>query len=444
MDDSALPMRKLRYTKRPGFDNRGMRWLYRLLYPFFHCRVRIPGELRESGDPVVFIANHYNIFGPISFVVSVPVASHIWINTEMIQRDKTVKTLRPGVHQVFPFLGDRALDWLCGKLAGLASGVLSRVGAIPVDRNKPSSLISTMRESIRTLEEGRNLLIFPETGFPEYSLTSVTPFFSGFATLGRLYYRKTGKNLRFCPCYIDEQHHLIRMGETEIYNPDAPDAAAETERVSDTLNRRIREMAAENRGVEKQKSIPVRRTILFFCNLLRALLLIPLTVLMRVPNPRMVLLFYAVIQGLRVAFNAAGSAYASSNRMSCFLSRGLEIATEAAALIWLNAGRKTPGWLSAALLMNGAVFLVSNLHAVFRYHRCAGINYFDTVSENLLCLLCLLHMTEIQTAGVLLRALTLAAGIALVFSAGFTAAFNLRIGREERTEAAPVANGTPE
>ena len=95
MEETPLPMRKLRYTKRPGFDNRGMRWLYRVLYPFFHCRVRIPEELRESGEPVVFIANHYNIFGPISFVVSVPVASHIWINTEMIERDKTVKTLRP-------------------------------------------------------------------------------------------------------------------------------------------------------------------------------------------------------------------------------------------------------------------------------------------------------------------------------------------------------------
>ena len=84
------------------------------------------------------------------------------------------------------------VDWICRKIAAFIVYVLRQFGVIPVDRSQPSKLISTMRQSIAALEEGHNLLIFPETGIPEYSLTSVTPFYSGFAMLGRLYYRKTG------------------------------------------------------------------------------------------------------------------------------------------------------------------------------------------------------------------------------------------------------------
>ena len=85
MGDAALPMRELKYKERPGFDTRTMRWLYRVLYPFFHCRVNLPAELRDSEEPVVFIGNHYNVFGPVSFILSMPVVARAWINVELVQ-----------------------------------------------------------------------------------------------------------------------------------------------------------------------------------------------------------------------------------------------------------------------------------------------------------------------------------------------------------------------
>ena len=72
--------------QRPGFETRSMRWVYRILYPYFHCRVTLTDELMESTEPVVFIANHYNIFGPPSFVLSMPFVSSIWLNEELIRK----------------------------------------------------------------------------------------------------------------------------------------------------------------------------------------------------------------------------------------------------------------------------------------------------------------------------------------------------------------------
>ena len=427
-----LPMRELRYRERPGFDTRAMRWVYRVLYPYFHCRVKLPEELKESGEPVVFIANHYNVFGPVSFILSMPVVAHAWINTELVQPEKAAEAFRPGLTRLLPFVRGQAQDRLCAKVGNLACRVLHRFGVIPVDRNHPSTLISTMRESIRSLEAGNNLVIFPETGLPEYSLTSVTPFFSGFATLGRLYYRKTGKALKFCPCYIDEQHHLIRLGDCVSWNPEAEDPAAETERVSDELNACIRGMAAESRGVEKEKSTPVRRTILFFCNLLRLVLMIPLVTMLSLPNPGMILLFYGIIQGLRLIFNVVCSTYASTNRMNFLFSHALDLLTDLGTILYLNAVDGGLRWLVLALSLNGVIILISNILSFIRYRRCAGLNYFDTLSANLLCVICLAGLTRIPLTGLLRRAMVLAAILFLGCSAGFAVTLNLRIGMEEK------------
>ena len=428
------PLSRLKLKNRQGFQEKGMRFLYRVLRPFFHCRVHIPRELRESEEPIVFIANHYNVFGPLSFVVSVPLNYRIWINSELVDEEEARKGLEPGVKRLLPFLSDRASNWVSGKLLKLVMYALTHVGMIPVDRKDASKLLSTMRQSIAALQEGQNLLIFPETGFPEYSLTSVTPFFSGFATLGRLYHRRTGKALRFCPCYIDEQHYQIRLGEMVTYDPDA-EPNEETERVSEELNRRIREMAAENRGVEKEKSTPVRTTILFFCNLLRTLLLIPLITMLSLPNPNMILLFYGISEAIRILFNAVCSvSYASTNRMPFLYSHGVGILTDLSMMIYLTALRPSLRWLLIAVIINGIVILTSNIWARLKFHRCAGINYFDTLSANLLFVVCLQQMLHIHLQGWILGALVLGTMICLGFSGAFAVAFNGRIGMEEQQE----------
>lgn len=427
---AAQPLRKRKLKDLPTFRKRGMRWLYRALYPFFHCRVRIPEEMQDSREPVVFIANHYNVFGPISFVVSMPVVSNVWINEELVNPESSRKSLHSGLRKMLPFLNESQITRLSTKLARLTVYVLTQAGMIPVDRNQSSKLITTMRQSIASLQEGHNLLIFPETGLPEYSLTSVTPFFPGFAVLGRLYHRKTGRTLRFCPCYIDEQHRLIRLGETVSYDPEA-DPKTEPNRVSDELNRRIREMAAESRGVEKEQGTPVRQTILFFCNLIRFLLLIPLIPMLVQPNPRMIMILYLVSEGLRILFNAIAGTYLSSNRLSFLVSHGIGVLTDVGLITWLAAGEPRLRWILCALIINGLAILISNLAAFRRFGRCAGDNYFDTLAANLLFLLILQQMLDIRVAGIVVTAIGIAILVTFVFSTGFALAFNARIGREE-------------
>ena len=434
MGDAALPMRELKYKERPGFDTRTMRWLYRVLYPFFHCRVNLPAELRDSEEPVVFIGNHYNVFGPVSFILSMPVVARAWINVELVQEDTAGEALHSGMAKLLPFLGEKPRNWLCARIAHMGCGTLARLGVIPVDRNRPSTLISTMRQSLQALQEGQNLVIFPEVGLPEYSLTSVTPFFSGFAMLGQLYHRKTGKALRFCPCYIDEQHRRICIGEPVAWDPEK-EPKEETERVSEELNRRIRETADLNRGVRKEPENPARRILLLVCNLIRLGLLIPLSGILRGTDPGMILPLYCASQGIRILFNFAAHTYASTSRLSFLLSQGIGILTDLCLLAGPVSGTPLLRWLLYALAVNGAVILISNLAAAARYRRCAGPNFYDYLSADLRCAVLLLQLLKVPLPAPVLWIAVAAAMICLVFSAGFSLAFNGRISLEKAEEA---------
>lgn len=424
-------MKAVKLKNRPGFDTLGMRIAYRILSLFFNCRLVSVENLPEDGEPVVFVANHYTIFGPVSFILSVPLNSSVWVNKDIISPETAAETIYSGIQDTAPFLGGKVLRWISSWLGHLACKNLVRFNAIPVDRNNPGRLISTMRQSVSALMEGQNLIIFPETGMPEYSLTSVTPFFSGFATIGSLYYRKTGKPLHFCPCYIDEQHHTIRFGELISYQAEDTSVVEESRRVSDELNLSIRKMAAASRRSPQEKSTPIRGIIIFFCNLLRLLILIPLIVTLSLSNPHISIILYAVSQGLRVLFNATVSrSYAASNHFSFLVSHALSLITDICMLSYLCSFRPFLRWLLLVLIFNCLITIGSNFVFLIRTRWFAGTNYFDTLSANLICFICFQQILNITLSRFFLRYLLILTYVFLALSAGYTVIFNLRF-REE-------------
>lgn len=433
-------MKTIRLRNRPGFETITMRMVYRILYFFFHCRFTLPDYLKNNDEPVVFVANHYSVFGPVSFILSIPLSYEIWMNEDIITPQSSAATFAPGIESLFPFLSTRVRNWLCEKLGALACRILVRFGSIPVNRNNPAKLFTTMRQSVASLESGKNILIFPETGYPEYSLTSVTPFFSGFATIGAVYYRKTKKKFRFVPCYIDQQHHQIRFGEPSVYEPEGTEITAETTRVSDELNLRIREMAAASQGHNNRKETvpPVLRTLLFFSNLIRFLLIIPLTVVLSLSNNHAVLILYLVSQGLRILFNGIASyAMPSSNRLSSVLSHGIALVTDIIVVAYISPILTPKYLLLCALILNALVFVVSNVITFFRIHRLAGSNYFDILCGNLILILCLLLLLDISIRRYFFGIFQLITVLMLLLSAAYTIAFNLRmIHDSEQGEAA--------
>ena len=82
--------------------------------------------------------------------------------------------------------------------------LMQAVKSIPVFRHKPRELMTTFRKSVEALQQGANLLIFPEDpdtdpNSPGYKSGRPPTLFRGFPMLAQIYYNRTGKRCRFLP-----------------------------------------------------------------------------------------------------------------------------------------------------------------------------------------------------------------------------------------------------
>lgn len=229
--------------KRTGFDSAGMRALYGMLYPFFHCRSEVPPEIQTHEDPIVFVCNHYELFGPIALMTSLRARFRVWSNERLLEAGNEVEQLVDGAVVMVPVFSKQTMSKLLHKLAPLVEWIFERLHAIPVSRTETGKLLTTMRKSVAAMEAGESIVIFPEKGEPHYALGSVTPFYSGFAMLGEFAGRRLKKPISFCPIHIDKAKRKMRFGELVKYIPG--DMKTESQRVSDRLYEQMQSLALE-------------------------------------------------------------------------------------------------------------------------------------------------------------------------------------------------------
>ena len=77
--------------ERTGFDHLGMRMLYGLFYPFCHCRGQVPQEIALHDDPIIFVCNHYELFGPLALMTSLKARFRVWSNEGLLEMEENMK-----------------------------------------------------------------------------------------------------------------------------------------------------------------------------------------------------------------------------------------------------------------------------------------------------------------------------------------------------------------
>ncbi len=100
---------------------------------------------------------------------------------------------------------------------------------------------STFRDTVKRLQEGANIVIFPEHDVPYNYI--VCDFQEGFVDTARLYYKRTGKALSFVPMYLAPDLHRVCIGRPRPFHPEAP-VAEERKRLCYDLMEDITAMAA--------------------------------------------------------------------------------------------------------------------------------------------------------------------------------------------------------
>lgn len=131
-----------------------------------------------------------------------------------------------------------------------ASYYLSRGDTLAV--YKDARLLATYKETMVKLEEGNNIIIFPECH--EDFNDIVNEFQDKFVDVAKLYYKKTGKTLEFVPMYNAAKIKKIVLGKPIKYDPNI-DMNEQRKIICDYLKEEITRIAKE---LPRHKVIPFK------------------------------------------------------------------------------------------------------------------------------------------------------------------------------------------
>ena len=198
---------------------------YRIAVPtvrLFIPRLEVRWEVPYDGEACVFVANHERAVGPLEMAANFPLRkeSPIWIYAAPLSRKTTPEYVRQ----------DHWWDEK-GKLAPLWNAVIPPLVSLilpPILRSAPHVAVyhdgraaTTMKESLRQLQSGKNLVLFPEipTGFGEHDPEKIN---EGWLMLLPMYAKRTGKPLMIRPVRLDLARKKMMIRAPFGMDPEIP------------------------------------------------------------------------------------------------------------------------------------------------------------------------------------------------------------------------------
>lgn len=235
-----------------------MRALLALLRPFYRHELKgVENIVQDDDNPIVFICNHGELYGPIVCMLYIPVPIRPWSISEMVvDKDEVAAYVYKYTISRQKWLPEK-LKWPIANLIGpLSVWAMGQLESIPVYRNKLRELMKTFNQSVEAMQAGDNLLIFPENpdGVEQgkgYERAGIGEMFRGFAMLAPIYYNKTGKCCRFLPMFAHKGLRTLSFGTPVAYNPDTP-PNEERDRIVDALLAQMQSLADREEALYQQ------------------------------------------------------------------------------------------------------------------------------------------------------------------------------------------------
>ena len=193
-----------------------------ILRPFNRHRMVNLDHVRTDPDhPIVFLGNHAEIYGPIASALCFPVPVRFWVISRMMFNAREVRAyMYENTFSKKTFLPVFVRRFLAWYLGWLSVNIMNSLRAIPVYRDSPMKLRQTLRESVEALDQGDNLMIFPEHPDGKYVKGGISEFSPGFLMLAEAWWKKSGKKLRIMPVYANRKDKTFTFGNEINYEPE--------------------------------------------------------------------------------------------------------------------------------------------------------------------------------------------------------------------------------
>lgn len=189
-------------------------------------------------EPSVLVGNHTKFLAPLAVQYLYPGKVRTWSNGKLIDRKTCYDMLKN--ETIKGIKGEWLYKLLLPILAPLMAYYFRvTLNCIPVYHDLRVRF--TFQESVRSLENGAHIAIFPEQKKPAIN-EILCPFASGFAYLAYNYYNETGKILQFYPVYCALSLKQTHVGTPIAYDPEV-NIKEQSAIISDYLVAEITKMA---------------------------------------------------------------------------------------------------------------------------------------------------------------------------------------------------------
>lgn len=215
--------------------------IFRAIRPivkFFYPRITAEGQENLTDEPTIIVGNHAQMNGPLCAEFYMPRQSVTWCAGEMMHLKKVPSYAyrdfwcnKPKPTRFFYKL----LSYIIAPLSVLIFNNASTIAVYHDER-----IITTFRQTITALKDGKSVVIFPEHA-KEYN-NILCEFQSRFIDIARLYHKSTGKELTFTPLYVAPRLKKVFFGKPVTFDSNAS-IYEERERVCRYLMDEITAMA---------------------------------------------------------------------------------------------------------------------------------------------------------------------------------------------------------
>ncbi len=223
-----------------------VKYLVRLFYP----KVEVVGMENLPDEPCAIIGNHSQLHGPIACELYFPDNFYTWCAAPMMKLKevpayayKDFWSQKPKI--VRPFF--KLVSYIIAPLSVL---IFNNARTIAVYRD--NRIIRTFKESVTKLNDGCNVVIFPEHDQKHNNI--LYDFQEGFVEIAKLYLKRTGKELPFVPLYIAPNLKKMYLGKPIMFSSDSP-IVEERRRICDYLMNEITDIA---RALPEHTVVPYR------------------------------------------------------------------------------------------------------------------------------------------------------------------------------------------
>ena len=215
-----------------------------MLRPFNrHRMVDLDHVKPDPENPIVFLGNHAEIYGPIASALCFPVPVRFWVISKMMFNKKDVRAyLYENTFSKKTYLPVFVRKLLAWYLGWLSVNVMNALRAIAVYRDSPMKLRQTLRESVEAMEQGENLMIFPEHPEGKYVKGGISELSPGFVMLAEAWWKKNGKKMRMMPVFANREKRTFTFGNEIVYEPENG-YAAEQERILEEAYRQLTDLS---------------------------------------------------------------------------------------------------------------------------------------------------------------------------------------------------------